>query len=212
MNGTLLIPIPQRASFTKYGARLIDSMPPARTTPGGPARIISDATLTACSTEPHTLLTVTAPTRSGSPAASAAWRAGFWPRPAEITLPMMTSSMSAGTRPARFTASASAVLPSLTASTFRKACPYFPTGVRQAPARITSVTAGTSAIKSQHGAAVLSCCPVAAEPLQGPPHAFLVWRRRMLASRERSIERPIEQNRIVEEVGHLVCGARHAVE
>src|SRR5437867_1311028 len=34
----------------------------------------------------------------------------------------------------------------------------------------------------------------------------------MRASRERSIERSIEQDRIVEEVGHLVRGARHRVE
>src|SRR5205809_51685 len=47
---------------------------------------------------------------------------------------MRTSSMSAGTSPVRFTASATTVLPSLTASTLRKARPYLPTGVRQAPA------------------------------------------------------------------------------
>src|SRR5437870_7272328 len=142
MNGTLLIPIPHRASLTRYGARLIDSMPPARTTSAEPARIMSEANITACNPEPHTLLTVTAPTRSGRPANSAAWRAGFWPSPAEITLPMTTSSMSEGTRPARFTASAMTVLPSLVASTFRKARPYVPTGVRQAPAITTSVRVG----------------------------------------------------------------------
>src|SRR6058998_3190205 len=145
MNGTLLIPIPHRASLTRYGARLIDSMPPARTTSAEPARIMSEANITAWSPEPHTLLTVTAPTRSSRPADTAAWRAGFWPRPAEITLPMMTSSISAGTRPVRFTASALAVLPSLTASTLGNERPYLPTGVRQAPARTTSVTAGASA-------------------------------------------------------------------
>ena len=53
--------------------------------------------------------------------------------------------MSAGTKPARFTASATTRLPSFTASTFRKARPYLPTGVRTAPARTTSVNAGTSA-------------------------------------------------------------------
>src|ERR1035441_5475016 len=31
-------------------------------------------------------------TRSGSPPLSAAWRAGFWPSPADTTLPMMHSS------------------------------------------------------------------------------------------------------------------------
>src|SRR3989440_8854229 len=135
MNGTLLIPIPQRASFTRYGARLIDSMPPASRTSADPARIMSDANMTVWSPDPHTLFTVTAPTRSGRPPKSAACRAGFWPRPAAITLPMSTSSMSAGTRPDRFT-----------------------------------------------------------------------------ASRERPIQRSIQENRIFEEIGHLECGARHRVE
>src|SRR2546430_4873640 len=89
MNGTLLIPIPQRASLTRYGARLIDSMPPARTTSAEPARIMSDANITACSPEPHTLLTVTAPTRSGRPAGNAAWRAGVRPRPAGNTIALI---------------------------------------------------------------------------------------------------------------------------
>ena len=46
------------------------------------------------------------------------------------------------TASARFTASAMTVLPSLIASTFRKARPYLPTGVRQAPAITTSVRVG----------------------------------------------------------------------
>ncbi len=50
--------------------------------------------------------------------------------------------MSAGTSPVRFTASATTVLPSLTASTLRKARPYLPTGVRHAPAITTSVRGG----------------------------------------------------------------------
>ena len=64
----------------------------------------------------------------------------------------------------------------------------------------------------QEGAAVLSCCPVAAEPLQGPRHTVLVGRRGRPASRERPIQRSIQENRIFEEIGHLVCGARHRVE
>ena len=42
--------------------------------------------------EPHTKLTVIAGTASGSPAANAAWRAGFMPCPACRTLPSTTSS------------------------------------------------------------------------------------------------------------------------
>src|SRR6266581_1782601 len=157
MNGTLLIPIPQRASFTRYGARLIDSMPPARRTSAEPARIMSDANMTVWRLEPHTLFTVTAPTRSGRPPKSAACRAGFWPRPAAITLPMRTSSMSAGTSPDRFTASATTVLPSLTASTFRNARPYLPTGVRHAPAITTSVRGRTSGGVHKRAGRYLRC-------------------------------------------------------
>src|SRR6266566_4271221 len=75
--GPSLIPTPQRASFTRYGARLIDSIPPARRISAEPARIMSEANMTACSPEPQTLLIVTAPTRSGKPPNSAACRAGF---------------------------------------------------------------------------------------------------------------------------------------
>src|SRR5437016_4932610 len=211
MKGTLLIPIPHRASLTRYGARLIDSMPPARTTSAEPARIMSDANITACSPEPHTLLTVTAPTRSGRPADNAAWRAGFCPRPAEITLPMMTSSMSAGTRPARFTASAIAVLPSLTASTFRKARPYLPTGVREAPARTTSVNAEASAVE-ERTAALLRCCPMGAEPVHRPTHSVLVECCRIWAARQGPVEGSIEQDRVVEQVRHFVRGTCQTVE
>ena len=42
--------------------------------------------------EPQTLLTVVAPTLTGRPAAMAAWRATFCPRPAPTTLPRITSS------------------------------------------------------------------------------------------------------------------------
>src|SRR5437016_2950783 len=211
MKGTLLIPIPHRASLTRYGARLIDSMPPARTTSAEHARIMSDANITACSPEPHTLLTVTAPTRSGRPADNAAWRAGFCPRPAEITFPMMTSSMSAGTRPARFTASAIAVLPSLTASTFRKARPYLPTGVREAPARTTSVNAEASAVE-ERTAALLRCCPMGAEPVHRPTHSVLVECCRIWAARQGPVEGSIEQDRVVEQVRHFVRGTCQTVE
>ena len=102
--------------------------------------IASAAIATAFIPDAHTLFTVTAPTRSGIPARRAAWRAGFCPRPALITFPMITSSTSLPWRPARFTASAIAIDPSFTASTFRRARPYFPIGVRHALAITTSVT------------------------------------------------------------------------
>src|SRR6059036_2300592 len=121
MKGTLLIPIPQRASLTRYGARLIDSMPPARTTSAEPARIMSDANITACSPEPHTLLTVTAPTRSGRPANSAAWRAGFCPRPAEVIRGNVISA-GLGQNPARQAALFAGLPDRVGAVTVNKVC------------------------------------------------------------------------------------------
>src|SRR5436309_2307770 len=44
------------------------------------------------------------------------------------------------------------------------------------------------------------------------PHTVLVGRRGRPASCERPIERSIQENRIFEEIGHLVCGAGHRVE
>ena len=58
------------------------SMPPATTMPASPRRIAWAAIITAFRPEPQTLLTVAAPTETGSPAPSAACRAGFWPSPA----------------------------------------------------------------------------------------------------------------------------------
>src|SRR5262249_46285254 len=97
------------------------------------------AGLTAWRPEPHTLLPVKAGTVSGSPAFSAACRAGFWPTPAWMTLPRMTSSTrSAGTR-ARFSTSATAVAPSCGAGTSARAPRYLPMGVRAADSRKASL-------------------------------------------------------------------------
>ncbi len=49
------------------------------------------ASITAFRPEPHTALMVSPGTSLGRPAASNAWRAGFWPEPAASTWPMMTS-------------------------------------------------------------------------------------------------------------------------
>src|SRR3989442_11138 len=127
-----------------YGARLIDSIPPATIVSPEPARIASRAIATAFIPLAHTLFTVTAPIRSGSPARSIAWRAGACPSPALITFPMITSSTSLPWIPARLTASAIALDPSFTASTFRSARPYLPIGVRHALAITPSVTDPTN--------------------------------------------------------------------
>ncbi len=77
-----------------YGALVMDSMPPARSTFASPALMACAASITALRPEPQTLLTVKAATETGSPALSAACRAGFCPTPACSTLPMITSSTS----------------------------------------------------------------------------------------------------------------------
>lgn len=74
------------------------SIPPATATPAEPASSRSCANIAAFIPEPHILLTVVAPAASGSPAFSAACRAGAWPWPAGSTQPNTISSMrSAGT-------------------------------------------------------------------------------------------------------------------
>ena len=87
-------------------------MPPATAIPISPTAMACAASITALSPEPQTLLTVSAATWSDRPPWSAAWRAGAWPTPAETTLPMMASSTSAGSMPARRTASRMAMAPS----------------------------------------------------------------------------------------------------
>jgi hypothetical protein len=52
------------------------SMPPATMRSASPARIAEAPIITAFRPDPHTLLMVVALTDSGSPAFSAAWRAG----------------------------------------------------------------------------------------------------------------------------------------
>jgi len=71
----------------QIGALLMDSSPPASTSCAEPARIWSAASITAFSPEPHILLTVVHGTLTGTPAPTAAWRAGAWPSPAGSTHP-----------------------------------------------------------------------------------------------------------------------------
>src|SRR5690606_9945198 len=81
------------------GALLIDSMPPAPTIEAEPALIRSWPSMIAFMPEPQTLLMVVQPAEVGRPAASAAWRAGAWPRLAGSTQPMITSDTSAAGTP-----------------------------------------------------------------------------------------------------------------
>ena len=84
----------------------MDSIPPTTKSSPSPARMLEAASMTAFNPDPQTLFNVKAPTETGNPALMAACRAGFWPKPAETTLPKITSSISAGSGiPARWTAS-----------------------------------------------------------------------------------------------------------
>jgi hypothetical protein len=114
------------------------SMPPATNRSSSPARTAWAASMTAFRPEPQTLLIVVAPTDSGSPAKMAAWRAGFCPSPAETTLPMITSSIAAGSwMPARSTAAFTTRAPSWGAGRLLRPPWNRPMGVRTA-LRITA--------------------------------------------------------------------------
>src|SRR4030042_2691245 len=120
---------PNLAFSSRYGALVMLSMPPATTTLSLPARIASDASMTAFRPEPQTLFMVRAATSSDSPPQSAACLAGFCPSPAGKTFPMMHSSTSLGSIPALRTASLTATDPSLVALISLSAPPNFPTAV-----------------------------------------------------------------------------------
>src|SRR4051812_19458847 len=103
---------PSRTRDSRYGVLLIDSIPPATAISISPVAMPCAASITAFRPEPHTLLMVIAATCSCSPPFNAACRAGFCPSPAATTLPMMHSSTTAGSIPARRTASRTAMAPS----------------------------------------------------------------------------------------------------
>ena len=114
------------------------SMPPATMTSASPARMAAAPIITAFSPEPQTLLMVVALTPSGSPAFSAAWRAGACPAPACRTWPMIASSIRSGAMPARSTAARMAIAPSSVAGVVESAPPNLPIGVRAAERMYTS--------------------------------------------------------------------------
>ena len=94
---------PSALSIT-YGARVMDSTPPAMNTSPSPAAIACAALLTAWSPDPHRRLTVWPATSTGSPASSAAMRATLrLSSPAPLAQPKTTSSIAAGSTPVRST-------------------------------------------------------------------------------------------------------------
>ena len=74
--------------LVKYGALLIDSIPPATTTFACPEMISLAAIITAFKLEPHTLLIVVQGVEYGNPELIATCLAGACPEPACNTWPM----------------------------------------------------------------------------------------------------------------------------
>src|SRR5262249_2380484 len=124
---------PARAFGSRYGALVIDSMPPATMTSAFPVARMSCASIAAFMPEPHILLTVVQPVASGKPAPSAAWRAGACPCPAGSTQPISTSCTSSGRSFARSTAARMAPAASSGAAKFFSSPWNAPIGVRAQP-------------------------------------------------------------------------------
>ena len=131
---------PHRASSasTRYGIRLIDSIPPATTTSASPSMIACAPDAIDCIPEAHALLIVYAGTSSGSPVRRPTCRAGLGPEPACLACPMSTSSTFDPSTPARSSTALTATAPSSAGWTFRNAPPYRPIGVLAAPTMTTS--------------------------------------------------------------------------
>src|SRR3990172_3970598 len=110
-------------------------MPPATMRPPSPALICDEASITLLRPEPQTLLMVVEGTLSGIPARSEACRAGAWPTPAWITLPMKTSSISPAPTAARSSAQRIATAPSSGAEREARRPRDAPIGARAARGR-----------------------------------------------------------------------------
>src|SRR5262249_23962372 len=121
----------------RYGAWSMFSMPPATATLILPREISCAEETMACAPEPQTRLTVSAGVVTGSPAWTAAWRAGFILVPAWTTLPMTTVTTSSGRMFARVTAAAIATDPRVGAGTSLSEPPKVPIAVRTGSAKTT---------------------------------------------------------------------------
>src|SRR5436190_7736291 len=115
------------------GARDIDSTPPATKRSPSPAATAWQAETTAERPDAQRRFTVTPATDSGKPARRTAIRATFrLSSPAWFAQPKYTSSISAGSAPARSTAAVITVAAKSSGRTAASAPPYRPTGVRTA--------------------------------------------------------------------------------
>src|SRR5215468_1210479 len=118
------------------------SIPPATMICPLPTASASCASIAASIAEPHILLTVVQPVAVGSPALSAACRAGAWPWPAGRTQPMTTLSTAFGSTRARSSAALIATAPRSLAASEAKSPWSPPIGVRAAP----TITMGSCCI------------------------------------------------------------------
>jgi hypothetical protein len=97
---------PQRMPGSQYGARLIDSAPPATATSQSPSMMACAADTMACSPLPHSRLTVKAGISTGSPPLTAATRDRYMSLVSVCsTLPNTAWPTWAGSTPDRLTAS-----------------------------------------------------------------------------------------------------------
>ena len=126
------------------GAWVMLSCPPATMMRASPDAICWAASATARRPDPQSWLMPKAVCSTGMPAFTEAWRAGFWPEAAVRIWPMMTSSTSPPSMPARSMAALIAAVPSTWAGTEAKAPLKAPTGVRAAEAMTISVMTGIS--------------------------------------------------------------------
>ncbi len=124
---------PKRAFGSRYGALLIDSMPPVRATSVSPARIAMSAMPSVRMPEAQTLLIVSEGTSFGMPPLIWAWREGIWPWPACSTWPKTTCWICSGATPERSSAASIATPPRSVASRVESPPPIFPIGVRAVP-------------------------------------------------------------------------------
>ena len=123
-----------------YGARVIDSTPPATMIEASPTAIVRAAPMTASRLEPQSRLTVEPGTDGGSPASSDAIRATLrLSSPAWFAAPKYTSPIRAGS--SDVVRSSSALITTAARSsgrTLANAPPNLPTGVRTASTMNTS--------------------------------------------------------------------------
>ena len=130
---------PQRMPGSQYGARLIDSAPPATATSQSPSMMACEAETMACSPLPHSLFTVSAGVPTSRPPLTAATRdrymslASVW-----ITLPNTAWPTWAGSTPDLLTASRTTFAARSQGGTEARPPPYLPIGVLTADRTNTS--------------------------------------------------------------------------